>query len=463
MEEAVDGRLVSALLNLIEPLAAVTVLALLLVVAGRYVVNDRHSVKVLLATAIGAVPAFIGIASLMGVPGAAAIVWGGRLATLLLYVSIGLGFLRARRSQAAKLRGGRGLWLAGMAFVTAGMASQLIHGQLSVGGGIGAALLTVTWLAADDWETLACLLRRVAAITVVASAVAVALGLPDAVSGGYSSVIGVPWRASGVTAHANTLGPMMLFYLLLEKAAPSRSRFRTAGLITAAMLLVLAQSKTAWAAALVVALILWAGRASRGWWTRIAILLAAIGIVAAAVVVTDEAVDEQIADPSSIIEPYRSLTGRTDVWAYGLGVWRERPLIGGGGSVFQDYADRTGAEWAAQAHNQYVQTVSRYGLLALVGLLLYITALVYYGFKLGPATRYVSLALVAVLLVRTLTESTLDGFHFFEFITFSMLVAYSRRVHEEDAWATADIGRSDGETAGRTPRTGAGASVDGPW
>ena len=409
---------------------ATAAIGIIVAVTLQKTVRDPRLPVTALLLSVGVIPALIGVSLATSFHYDLANVWLGRVSTLLLVVALGAGIFQATASGITSVRQGRDLWLAAMAFSLTALVSEFVNGEFGPRSWVPVLGFTATYLALAHPQWLLTQAKRVAGLFVVGSAIA-ALVAPMAWTPYDASWIGMDERLQALFRHPNSLGPAMLLYLILERAQPSRSWIRWSVGSTAFVLFILAQSKTAWAAGLLVAAIFWAGQSRRNMWPRLAVAgLVGVALVAS-VMLTDDAAELEAVDAEQL-DTMRTLTGRTHVWAYGLEAWQRSPVTGGGWRVFNDFAERTGQEWAGQAHNQYVQTLGRYGLLGLAGLLTYVVVLVRYGLRHAPATRYTSLALVGVALTRSITESALDGFGFEVFIVFALLLAWERASALED-------------------------------
>lgn len=402
---------------------AVTVGVVLAVFLQRTVGDPRFAMTALLISR-GVVPALIGAFGVLQLGQEQAVVWGGRISVLVLVVATAVGALTLSRRDPVAVRAGRGLLLGSLAFVGMSTLSEFAMGEVGDRWYIGVLYFLAAWLSFAPPEWLAVQLKRVLGLYVIGSAIAVLFFAP-AISEYEGSLIGIDLRARGLLPHANGLGPIMLLYLILESLQPSSRWLRWSVGGTAVVLLVLSQSKATWGAAAVVAVLLWAGRSQRGASARFISMGLIAVILAGTIAMTDSALEYEVVDQQQV-DSLRTLTGRTAVWAYGLEQWRAAPVFGAGGNLFLDYAQRTGHEWAGQAHNQYVQTLGRHGLVGLMGLLLYLGVLVRMALRHRQATRYVSVALVGLVLVRSLAEANLDALGIEQLTVISLLLAWER-------------------------------------
>lgn len=72
-----------------------------------------------------------------------------------------------------------------------------------------------------------------------------------------------------------------------------------------------------------------------------------------------------------------SLTGRVAIWDEAINIWRSSPIVGAGSSVWDlDRREDTGLTGAANAHNNFLTTISMYGILGGVTLLWVICSII---------------------------------------------------------------------------------------
>lgn len=233
---------------------------------------------------------------------------------------------------------------------------------------------------------------------------------------------GLRIRLWGLASHANSIGPIALLYVLLALHLPFKSRWLQGfGLLVAAVVLVLAQSKTAW-----VSLFLLVGTLAyyqvmsglKSAWNNgrtsvqaivsilVAILLA-LGILIALVTVDLGIYWDRFARSSSGSQLF-SLTGRSEVWDVAIRVWRQNPLFGYGPTLWDyDFRRSIGMSFAFSAHNQFLQSLASAGAVGLAGVSLYILTILRYSLLLGTATRGLSVVLGLFLLLRCMTETPL--------------------------------------------------------
>jgi O-antigen ligase len=104
-----------------------------------------------------------------------------------------------------------------------------------------------------------------------------------------------------------------------------------------------------------------------------------------------------------------TLTGRTYIWTVALEAWAKNPIFGYGSSIWDpQFRQMIDMEYAYHAHNQLLQTLSVAGIVGLIGLLVYVAMLFKYSLAANKETRGLSLALFAMLMIRSFTEAPFD-------------------------------------------------------
>jgi O-antigen ligase len=242
---------------------------------------------------------------------------------------------------------------------------------------------------------------------------------------GYIGLIpGFDLRFWGVTSHANTLGAVACMLLILELAEPStRPWLRTTILAAAALTLVLTQSKASIVAAFIGISIIFGWRllnrtheviASSKHGSSVPIvllgsLIVSIAAIGAFAIFLDTdmlaALKSQL--DSRAVGTLSTATGRTLIWNTAIEGGLQSPLFGQGADFWGiDNRLRLGLGGATSAHNLFLQTFSRSGLIGLVALLVFFYFLARYSMRAAKSTRGGSLAILAVLLMRSMFETS---------------------------------------------------------
>jgi O-antigen ligase len=273
-----------------------------------------------------------------------------------------------------------------------------------------------------------------------ASCAAIFLLPRAAVQRDYASVIPfIGFRLWGLGSNPNSTGPLALVLLLLLAWRPFRNRIlQMLGYGTGIAVLVLSQSKTAWLATAIAFPTLWYGQllynAARRGQSRTSaypvrhflrpILLCVLGLAGVAALAYLQLHNPLANATSDQQAQVTTLTGRTEIWAVALETWKQNPLFGYGSAMWDDEFRRAvGMDFAYNAHNQFLQSLSVAGGLGLAGTLAYTLVLFRYALAANTATRGLSLALFWVIFVRFFTEAPLNmaGIFSGEFVTHLLL------------------------------------------
>jgi O-antigen ligase len=376
------------------------------------------------------------------------VVWWLRLSSVAL-VGVAAMAILMNWSKRSTLRGGTWLLVGLAAMFVAGVASSVLGTKPEF---IHQSLYTVLLMLALALtppiapELVAVYAKRVLAFLLYGSLILALINPEHYVQTGYSGIIpGFNFRLHGLAPHANGLGPLALLYLLLAYWVPGKRFWHLLGNLVALVVLILAQSKTAWLTALFTLFVLLAYRLSQqvsmemksarvGWVTTLGLgLFFTLLLSTLAIFVTANPLDtiSRIVTADSELS---TLTGRTEIWETTLDTWRRAPWFGYGPTLWDvDFRITHGVLAAWHAHNQYIQALGEAGLVGLGALLLYVGALLGYGIKFASETRGVSLALVFLMLIRSISEIPfkmsvlLDVSFLVHFIVFAVLLMLVRR------------------------------------
>ncbi len=298
-------------------------------------------------------------------------------------------------------------------------------------------LLTVYYQRVTDLARIVDVAKLCVLALMVASLAAIAIKPDFVLHRPDSGVIpGVDFRLFGLTPHANALGPIALIGLILEAWCPSTSPLmRVVQLAAAVVVLVLAQSKTAWVAGFVILLVVTvplglrpvrSGACDRTGFGRAVFTLLAC-IVALIVLFVGLAQLDVVGylDRTAQIE---TLTGRTQIWDITLQAWHESYLFGYGREIW-------GAErmlkfrlfHVGQAHNQFVQTLGEAGLMGLTLLLAYLGVVLHAALSRFAASRGLVLSVAVLVFARCMTEAPLriDGVQSWPTFTSVLLIVFA--------------------------------------
>lgn len=242
--------------------------------------------------------------------------------------------------------------------------------------------------------------------------------MPDLVlQKGYSGFVpGLTFRYWGLASHANNIGPLAIAFFLLMWWHPYRLRALTAlAVAVSSVTLLLAQSKTAFVAAIFVVMFF----AVRWWFlavfhnksgrtgSAIAIGFGMLLITAVLVAAVADVYSYPLEYLLGKIQGQGTMfTGREQIWSITVAEWERNPLFGYGPDLWGDaFSARYGyLGVASNAHNQLFDTLGAAGVFGVISLAIYLAMLCYYAVLLVGPSKGASVALVAFLLIRCITE-----------------------------------------------------------
>jgi O-antigen ligase len=237
---------------------------------------------------------------------------------------------------------------------------------------------------------------------------------------GYPGEIpGLDFRFWGLASHANNMGPIAAFFLLLLYLRTYQSRFLVIAAIGVAVVsIVLAQSKTAWAASIVSLSVLvirslyisFFHALIKGQPRLFPVLIAFVFIaisLAGLFIVSGNYYVKPLGYANDVLNHFaRTLTGRDVIWYITMQQFYDNPLFGYGPDLWgYEFSARYGyLGIASNAHNQVLEVLGSAGAFGLATFVVYFGILIRYAFILMPMTKGVSLALVVFLIVRGIAE-----------------------------------------------------------
>lgn len=204
----------------------------------------------------------------------------------------------------------------------------------------------------------------------------------------------------GTTGHPNTLAVIAVLGLLLELHSKSKWLWRLFFLAC----VVLAQSSTGYVTAIVGVLLL---NTSGSKALRALLTTAAIGLMVTAILAPD-AISKFFA--AILPQDAETFTGRTDIWAAAMYGFQSSPITGYGPDLLgEDFRALylPGFSAAAQAHNQFVQSLAGAGIIGAATLALLILVLVVYSARRRMVSGGLSFALLSLIVLRGVTETPL--------------------------------------------------------
>lgn len=283
-------------------------------------------------------------------------------------------------------------------------------------------------------------LRNACLLIVYAGLLALVLRKDLVLEGGFKGALAFfPFRYWGALSHANALGGLSVLTAILMYAAPfQRTSFSIIGWSATLLSLLLSQSKTAILGMFAVVVVLVIYRVFKGLGSRslsampvgrlfsmIALFLAIIIALVGAAVLGDKLFSDLEAQGKQGLS-ILTLSGRVSIWFEVIKDWQNNPIFGYGPDFLDvEHRLRLGMLFAFHAHNQFIQTLGQSGLVGLFGLLVFLGWAIYFSIKAAAETRGASIALMALILVRCLTEVPLrsGGLLSAEFVSLAAWVA----------------------------------------
>jgi O-antigen ligase len=280
--------------------------------------------------------------------------------------------------------------------------------------------LACTLSGPSDRDRIVAAMRNGVFLFMLASVMLIAVNPALVLDSSYTQglIAGLP-RFGGLTAHPVMMGMLAQTALVILWVRPFRRKWLTffAWLLGLGVLFV-AQSKTAWLGFLVNAFFLLLVRRGidalqhagdpRSSSFGVGMLLAVISAVVAvmfAVLVFD--LPTVIADffNTSTGAQLASLTGRDRIWVVAMQEWSHNPVFGYGLTIWDpDYRQAIAMPNATHAHNQFIDTLSRSGVVGLIGLVIYALVLGVMALRYARATGGLSLALWVSVAMVSMTE-----------------------------------------------------------
>lgn len=399
-------------------------------------------------------------ANLLDTAPSAAPTWILRIFTLtavaLSLVVVFGSFLRQSRVTGPS----RTLWFA---FLTYYLSNHVVNGLLGTEFSISYKLLypvVLIWalyVTADEGTTRLLHAAREALFIFLAAGLLILPFVPELVAQANHKgfVPYLTFRFWGLSSHANNLGPLALFFMILLRWKPYRYlTLNIAAYTVAALCLVLAQSRTTLVTAAAIALVFMARwvlltlrassstRDSRNRALFVSIVLAVVPFILIGLGFLSmhfgvvEGFERSLRGNTSL------LTGREYIWEATLNEWHQNWWFGYGPELWSSvYAARWGLLGiASNAHNQFIDTLGSAGIFGMLGLLVYLGVLATQGFRLSSATNGASLAFVVYILLRGMTEVPLKAGNITtsDFFMQAVMVGLFMRASAEKARVTND-------------------------
>lgn len=229
---------------------------------------------------------------------------------------------------------------------------------------------------------------------------------------------GVP-RLAGLATHAVSLGMLAQIGLLCLLAQPfQRAWLNRLAWALGLGVLFLAQSKTAWISFVLCSACVIAVRSGPVFWRRVgdpvrpefgiaSILGFMAGVTALVLMLMLGDVDARLSSFFNSAEGAQlaSLTGRDRIWAVAWDEWQRNPVFGYGPSLWDaSFRASIGMPAATHAHNQFMDTLSRAGVVGASALVLYALVLLVLSVRYARVSKGISLALFVALAMRAISE-----------------------------------------------------------
>lgn len=314
------------------------------------------------------------------------------------------------------------------------------------------AMLAAFFVAKTDVETVITNVKVSLFIFLLLSAIVCLLKPTLALQTNYIGIIpGFHYRYWGLSAHANSMGPMVIAFLLCLWFVP----FKTVSInkfawVLGVLSLLITQSKTSFSIGLVCIAIVaftWIKTSSSEdvkqrnanfVYLVLSLFLMALLILSALLIFTDVDRTINVFLGSKQGAELLSLTGRDRIWEIAINEWHHNIWFGYGPSMWDvEYRTQIGMNYAFHAHNQFYQSLGNAGLLGVSTLIMYVAALVVAGVKSAKASKGLSLAFVALLIIESITEVPLSlndllGHDFFiHLLTYMICAGYAEQINVE--------------------------------
>ena len=308
--------------------------------------------------------------------------------------------------------------LAAVAFLTCALFSTVVNGDIPSGAAFIGPLIFLAAIGGNFPVTDVVRTVRPILLVHIYGSLAAAVLIPEwAIESDYAgAVLPVSLRLHGISNHANNLAllAMLLLIIDLSFSRTSRTLLQMLHRFSAALVLLLTQSKTIWVAAIALVFVLltrWALRtrpadpmtAASRHATRLGAVVAAAALLVGCGLWLQRAIDDSV----------WTLTGRTTLWDLTISQWRGSPFIGLGEKFWAQEM-----RWqvllsdgvvVAHAHNELLQTLGQAGALGVALLLLYLVTAARVVRASAGRARTAVLLCATLLLVRMATEPLLSS------------------------------------------------------
>lgn len=231
-------------------------------------------------------------------------------------------------------------------------------------------------------------------------------------------ITGLP-RFAGLATHPVSMGLLAQLALLCLQARPLQRRWMNRiGWMMGLSVLFMAQSKTAWLTFLLCSAVIAVMHYGPRWrqqlgnphdpapalaWLTLALLAATAALLLVIFGDLGDRLERYLL--SSEGGRLASMTGRDRIWAIAWQEWQSHPIWGWGLQIWGDnYRRAIGMANATHAHNQFMDSLSRSGLVGVGALMLYLLTLAALAIRSARRSDGLTLALLLSLLMRAGSE-----------------------------------------------------------
>lgn len=282
----------------------------------------------------------------------------------------------------------------------------------------------------------------------VGSALAIGARPSTVLESGYAGWLpGISFRYYGLATHANTMGPLVIAFMILLWRYPFSVRWcNLLAWALAAGSLVLSQSKTSIVIGAGIWLFLWVYRLRAGIVRRdslgavkFSLLLWGVTCIALAgltlgVLAGFNYIDWALGKFDTVTTgQWATLSGRTRIWALAWHEFLSHPVFGYGPTIWDPmYRFYAQLPFASHAHNQLMQSLSSAGAVGGVTFLVYALTLAVFALRASARSDGMSVALVGLLLIRSVSEvpfstaSIMQGEFIVQLLAMCACVAFAR-------------------------------------
>ncbi|WNR43768.1 O-antigen ligase family protein [Paenibacillus roseipurpureus] len=295
-------------------------------------------------------------------------------------------------------------------------------------------------LRGKDLKWFVSLIRMIALVYLYGSLIAALVDPAFAIEEYYKLGYFYSFRLHGIANLANHLAPMVIVFWLTNRIYEKKNTyFNIVHWLVSFTVLLLTQSKTTWVTFVVLFMFVFLATRTRAA-RHMYIVITTVIVLCGCLFIINSSASYALGLQSQDMELITSLTGRNFVWSYTIEIWKHNPLFGYGLDLWKDQETRLPFldmyNWApGQAHNQFFQTLGESGLIGVAGLVFYVGILIKLGWRYAKESKYLTIMMVLLLLIRGITESTLESNLFkenflYHFMTFALLMIYVKREKE---------------------------------